>query len=283
MWVVPLCAAGFAGWLLYHTIVSRGAAITIRFRDGKGIEADNTPLKYRGVKIGTVTKLNLSEDEQNVEVRVQLSSSAEGIAREGARFWIVRPEVSMAGISGLQTIVSGVYVQAEPGHGVKTNDFIGLESPPVENAATAGGLKILLLASHLRSIGAGTPIFYRGVKVGETGQNHLTGDSQAVEIEAFIERPFTNLVRLNTKFWNAGGVDVKVGLLSAEATAQDLRTMIAGGVALATPNQPGAAAPNETAFRLFEKSDPEWLNWIPNLELPVARTNHPAREQNSKS
>ncbi len=273
VWLVPLAALAFIAWLLYRTFLESGPTITVEFKEGKGIESGKTAVKYRGVKIGDVTGLDLTKDQQMVDVKIQLTGSAAGVAREGSRFWIVRPEVSVAGISGLQTIVSGDYIQVEPGHGHQTNHFVGLEQAPVVTSDASQDLKLRLLTAELRSINPGTPVFYRGVQVGQTGRAELGPEAQVVEIELFVHRPFAALVRSNSKFWNSGGINVNFGLLGAHASAHDISTLLTGGISFATPDALDGPAGDGMAFRLYDKPQPEWLTWSPAIGLPSTRTN----------
>src|SRR5207247_2657118 len=115
VWVVPLAAALVASFLVYHRVQEYGAKIIISFRDASGLKAGETQLKYRGVPIGEVTALTLSQDHQHVEVRVRMKRSAASTAREGSLFWIVRPELGVASITGLGTIITGPHIEVSPG------------------------------------------------------------------------------------------------------------------------------------------------------------------------
>ncbi len=272
VWIVPLIAAVFVGWLVYRTFIDTGPKITIRFREGKGIEKGKTPVKYRGVQIGEVSGIKLSKNHQFVEVQAELDASAGGIARKGSKFWIVHPEVSMSGIRGLKTIVSGDYIQVEPGQGPQTNMFLGLEEQPVVQLGSDKALNVVLLTAQLRSITPATPILYRGIKVGETTKNYLGPDAQTVEIHVYIYPQFKGLVRKNSKFWNAGGVNVNLGLFGADITAHSVQTLIAGALAFATPNNPEEPAPDGMVFRLYDKAQDDWLKWAPAIKLPPTRT-----------
>lgn len=267
VWIVPLLAAGFIGWLLYRTYIPAGHKITILFQQGKGIESGKTLVQYRGVRIGEVTGIGLSQDQHAVEVQARLDRSAVGLARADSRFWIVHPEVSLSGIRGLTTIVSGNYIQVAPGQGPGTNRFIGLEEPPISQAAAQDALSVVLLTGQLKSIKPGTPILYHGFQVGETTRNELASDAQVIRIFARIYPRYVNLVRKDSRFWNAGGIDVNLGLFGADITAQSIKTLVVGAIAFATPDSPEEPAPNETSFRLFDKAQDQWLNWAPAIKL----------------
>ena len=115
IWIVPVMAIAVAAYLVYHRMQDYGPEITVAFSDGGGLRVGQTPVRYRGVQVGEVTNVRLSKDEKKALVRIRLIHSAEGIAREGSRFWIVRPRVGFGQITGLGTVLSGPEVQVIPG------------------------------------------------------------------------------------------------------------------------------------------------------------------------
>lgn len=107
VWVVPVVAAIVAGYLVYDRVQEYGPGIMIKFKEGSGLRTGQTPIKYRGVPIGEVTAVELSEDQQHVVVKGRLRRWGASIAREGSVFWIVRPEVGIGNITGLGTVITG--------------------------------------------------------------------------------------------------------------------------------------------------------------------------------
>ena len=179
LWLVPVAALLLCAWYVYSSILSKGPTITIYFDQIEELQADSSPMRYRGAKIGTVTSVELTPDSKRVKVKAQLDGSSANVARQGSIFWIVRPQVSVGAIRGLRTIVSGNYLTVRPGNGPRTNVFDGLEEPPV-NAASGNPVDITLLSSDLASVQKNTPIFYRGIQVGEVLDYRLGNDAQAV-------------------------------------------------------------------------------------------------------
>lgn len=268
VWVVPVVAAIVAGYLVYDRVQEFGAKITIKFKDGSGLKTGQTPIKYRGVPIGEVAAVELSEDQQHVLVKARLRRSALSIAREGSVFWIVRPEVGIANITGLGTVITGPHIGVLPGTGEAKSEFVGLESAPV--ALERKGLKIVLRSSRLGSLKPSSPVYYRGIEVGAVQDSQLGNNSTTVDIQVFVRQRYVNLVRNGSKFWNVSGVDVSFGLFrGVEINLESLRSLVAGGIAFATPNDPkGKAAKDGMVFRLYEKPKKEWLEWTPEIPIP---------------
>jgi paraquat-inducible protein B len=243
--------------------------ITIHFQDASGLEENNTLVRYLGATIGQVKSVKLAKDSNSVEVKARLTGSAAQLARAGTTFWIVRPEVKVGSISGLRTIISGEYVAVRPGNGARTNQFTGAEAEPI--AEQPGALHITLLVPELGSLQELSAIYYRGIKVGEVLKYQLDDDGQEVKLQARVQKEYTPLVRVNSKFWNAGGIDFRFGLFrGAEISAGSAKTLLSGGIAFATPNELGEQAADGAVFRLYDKPEDAWKNWMPviNLKLP---------------
>jgi paraquat-inducible protein B len=220
---------------------------------------------YRGIKIGAVQSLQLADGGQSVVVRVKLDRSATALARQGSIFWIVRPSLKLGSISGLRTIVSGDYVTVQPGDGARTNIFVGAEQAPL---SPIPALQITLLTDDLGSLEAQSPIFYRGIQVGEVTDFHLSNQASNVVINARIGQDYAPLVRVNSEFWNAGGINFHAGLFSGiQISAESAQTVVSGGIAFATPTDYGPQITNGAVFLLNKKEDDLWKNWNPPIGL----------------
>jgi len=243
-----------------------GPLITIRFSDGEGLLASQTILKYHGVRVGEVRSVRLTGDLQQVEVQARLKRFAAGLARSGSQFWVVRPEVSSAGLHGLETIVSGPYIEVQPGSGPTQKQFSGLAEAPV-NTNPNGKYEMLVTTPQINTLSAGSPVYYRGVEVGEVAYFALGNDARMINIHLLIETNYAPLVRTNTKFWNAGGISFHLKLLGINISAENFKSLIIGGIAFATPNEPGPSAPAGTTFTLYDKPDNDWLTWSPAIAI----------------
>ena len=270
IWVVPLVAALVAGYLIYGRLKEHGPEITIRFRDGSGIRVGQTPILYRGVQIGEVTGVGLSKDQRRVEIRARLQRSAAAIAREGSVFWIVRPEVGFGNISGLGTVITGPEIQALPGTGEERSEFDGLDTAPA--ALELRGLKVVLRTDRLGSLQRNSPVYYRGVEVGVVQEATLSPDATGVHVHVLIRSRYARLVRANSVFWNVSGVSFSGGLFKGvHFKLESLRSLAAGGINFATPNDSARQVQDGQIFPLHADGRREWLNWAPRIPLPDDR------------
>ncbi len=268
-WLIPVAAALWGAWFVGRDYIFAGPTVTIYFENGYGLQEQNSLVQYRGVRIGEVKSLKLTEDRQCVLVKAQLDASAANVARQGSVFWIVRPQVKLGSLIGLQTIVRGNYITVQPGNGARTNLFIGADKEPILEVPA---LDILLLAPKLGSFQPQSPVFYRGIQVGEVLDSRLGDDARKVLIHARIREEYAPLVRMNSQFWDAGGIKIHIGLFSgAKISAESTDTLISGGIAFATPPDYDKAATNGAVFELNEKSKDAWEKWSPAIPLRSER------------
>ena len=270
IWVVPLVAALVAGYLIYGRFKDRGPEITIQFRDGGGIRIGQTPILYRGVQIGEVTGIGISKDQRRVEVKARLQRSAEPFAREGSVFWVVRPEVGFGSISGLGTVITGPEIQALPGTGEERTEFVGLDTAPA--ALELRGLKVVLRTDRLGSLQRNSPVYYRGVEVGVVQEATLSPDATGVHVHVLIRQRYARLVRANSVFWNVSGVSFSGGLFKGvHFKLESLRSLAAGGINFATPNDSARPVKDGQVFPLHADGRREWMSWAPSIQLPQDR------------
>lgn len=252
IWIVPIVAALVAVGIAVQRYLSEGPTITITFKTAEGIEAGKTFVKYKDVNIGQVTAVRLTDDAGRVEVTAKITQSASSLMVDDAKFFVVRPRISLSGISGLSTLISGNYLGFEAGtSGKRTKAFTGLEVPPVITGGQAGR-QFVLKAADLGSLGVGSPIYFRRLAVGQVIAFDLAPDGQSVNLRIFVNAPYDKYVTADTRFWNASGVDVSFTANGLDVRTQSLVSLLEGGVAFEAPPHPlsTALAAADTIFTL---------------------------------
>lgn len=257
VWLVPLVAVVIGGWLIYKAISEKGPTITITFKSAEGLEAGKTKIRYKDVELGKVGSIALSDDLSQVVVTVELVKQAKKFISENTRFWVVRARVAAGGVSGLSTLFSGAYIGLDPGKpGKPTTHFQGLEIPPVVTTDLPGS-HFVLRAASLGSLNVGAPVYYRRIEVGQVVSFHLDKDGQAVTVKVFIHAPYHELVRKNTRFWNASGLDIAVDVDGIRVDTESFVTLMIGGIAFDTPvnMESGEPAEENDVFKLYKNRE----------------------------
>jgi len=251
VWIIPILAAVVALGIAIQRIVTEGPTITIVFKSAEGIEAGKTFVKYKDVNIGQVTEVRLTDGFGKVEVTAKIDKSAAGLMVEDAKFWVVEPRVTLSGVSGLGTLLSGNYIGLQPGKSDQSRrQFTALDVPPF--VADQPGRQFVLKADDLGSLGIGAPIYYRRLPAGQVVGYDLAADGKGVTITVYVNAPYDKYVTPETRFWNASGIDVSVGAAGLEVRTEGLVALLAGGLAFDRPAFLAATepAPADAAFTL---------------------------------
>jgi len=234
IWIIPILAAVVAIGIAVQRILSEGPTITIVFSSAEGVEANKTFIKYKDVNIGQVTAVRLTNDFSKVAVTAQIEKHAAGLMVEDAKFWVVRPQITLSGISGLSTLLSGNYIGFEAGKSERRQTtFVGLDEVPV--VAGESGRQFTLIAPELGSLSVGSPIYYRRLPVGQVAGYSLTADGSEVQIQIFINAPYDRYVYRSTRFWNASGIDVSLTAEGVSVRTESLVALLVGGLAFDLP------------------------------------------------
>ena len=253
IWIIPILAAVVAIGIAVDRIMKEGPTITIEFHSADGIEAGKTFIKYKDVNIGQVTDVELSDDFTKVLVTARIAKHAAGLMVEDARFWVVEPRVTLSGISGLGTLLSGNYIGFAEGKSNKSNRaFVALETAPV--VSDQPGREFILTAKALGSLGVGSPVYFRRIQVGEVTSYQLSEDGNSITFKVFVNAPYDRFVGTESRFWNASGIDVSLGANGIDVRTESMVALLAGGVSFETPpfaKQQAVAAAGAT-FQLHD-------------------------------
>lgn len=235
VWLVPLIALLIAGWLAFRAWQETGPQIVVVFDEAAGVSVGKTLVRYRDVVVGEVTDIKLSDNFEKVSVFIEMDPYVDELISENTRFWVVAPRITLGGVSGLETLLSGVNIEMDPGEkGKPRTKFVGLSDPPAVRSYEEG-TQYILRSEKLGALDIGSPVYHRQIRVGEVTRYKLLPKQNNVEIRIFIESPYDELIRTNTTFWNVGGFGVELGANGIEAKIESLVSLIAGGLAFNTP------------------------------------------------
>jgi paraquat-inducible protein B len=256
VWILPAVVVLAGGFVVIREKLAQGTSIEIRFENAEGLEANKTKVRYKEVEIGEVTDIRVGDDRKEVIVTADIHRIARSYLVDDTRFWVVRPRVSGAGVSGLATLVSGAYISVDVGRSTAKRDvFVGLEIPPIVTADLAGR-EFILHADDLGSLDIGSSVFYRHIAAGQVVGYTLDPGGTGVTVKVFINAPFDVYVTAATRFWQASGIDMSVNADGVKLRTESLASILEGGVSFGP--LPGAAdgrVAADTAFTLYADQD----------------------------
>jgi len=248
IWFLPCIAALLGIWILFQNITHKNEQVTIHFKRADSIIVDKTKVRYKGVIVGTVKKVELDEVD-GVNVIAEIESHAVFLLKKKSQFWLVSPKASLTSISGLDTLFSGSYINLLPGEGEPENEFNATNEQPINIPENA--LLLTLRSKSAASINVGTPIFYKKIQVGEVARVRIDKSGQFINIQIFIESKYSHLVKQQSRFWNISGLNANLSRAGIDFKLDSLTALIAGGI---TFNSPAASSPPEAdkQYQLFD-------------------------------
>jgi paraquat-inducible protein B len=276
LWSLPVLAAVAVALAFYLTWADQGTLIQISFPDGQGLKQGDS-LRYNGIIVGQVERVRLKDNLETVTVSVRLAPEADQLAREGSQFWIVRPQVGIQQVTGLETIVGAKYLMVlpAPADAPRQTEFVGLHEAPLIDALERDGLEIVLQAADASGLRRGSPVYYRRLRIGGVKQVALASDGSAIDVVTYIRPQFKDLIRQDTVFWMADGVRFEAGLTGFKVDVGSVESLLTSGIAMAVPAQPGDKVERGHRFALADEPDPEWLTWKPRLGTGTVPDNLP--------
>jgi len=252
VWLVPIVAILIATGLAVQAWNKHGPTVEIYFNNADGIQPAHTNIRYKNVDIGKVKNVRVTEDLSGIIVTAELAPEFSDYLSDNTKFWVVSPRISLSGISGLNTLLSGVYIEIDPGKPGKYQPrFAGLDEPPLVRSDSLGS-SFTVFAKELGSVDISSPVYFRQIKVGEITSYKLVQGNQDIEISLFVESPYDEFVTEQSRFWNVSGFEAGLGANGLSLELESLSALVSGGVAFDSPYTDGKkqAQPLSTFFLL---------------------------------
>lgn len=253
VWLVPLIALLVAGWMLYQNWASQGPEITLIADNAEGLEVGKTKIKARNVEIGEVTAIQLSDNFEHAIITATLKQGSQGMLHKDTQFWVIKPRVGTEGISGLGTLLSGAYIEMEPGRqGEPPKHYTMLKQPPLSTAEDKG-LRLQLFSTGLAKMSVGTPVHFRGYQVGHIESVGFDTEKEAITYRIFISAPYDALVNDAVQFWMTPGLSLKSSARGVEVRMDSLETLLTGGISfgMAKEGPAGDTVEDMSHFQLY--------------------------------
>lgn len=252
VWLVPILALAVSLGVAWKAFSERGAVIEITFSNAAGVTPGETTIRFRDVIIGTVEDVSFTEDLGRVIVRARVDQKVMPFLDGDAQFWVVSPQVTTRGITGLSTVLSGVYIDATwdaTSTGAQTR-FVGLETPPLVQPGRPGK-RVTLRTTPGVGVSEGGPVLYRGLEVGRLERPRLAEDGKTVVVDAFIQSPHDQRLNAASRFWDTSGFSVSFGAAGFALNVDSISSLIAGGVAFDNIYEGGAAVDDNHVYDIF--------------------------------
>lgn len=254
IWIIPLIALLVGIWMLYQYQANVGPTIYIKMPHAEGIIAGKTEIKVRSVKIGQIDAIRLSDSQDSVIARAQIDKNYNELLTDDAKIWVVKPRIDETGISGMSTLLSGVYLEFSPGESKKLKERFVLQDEPALIGKDVKGGRFQLLSYNAEVLEVSTGIFFKNYKIGQIETAIFDWKNQAMKYGIFINEPYQNLITLNSIFWVNAGIEIDLSADGINISTGSLSKLLKGGISVGLPEQqaPGDLAQDGHNFSLSQ-------------------------------
>ena len=254
IWIIPLIALLVGIWMLYQYQANVGPTIYIKMPHAEGIIAGKTEIKVRSVKIGQIDAIRLSDSQDSVIARAQIDKNYNELLTDDAKIWVVKPRIDETGISGMSTLLSGVYLELSPGESKKLKERFVLQDEPALIGKDVKGGRFQLLSYNAEVLEVSTGIFFKNYKIGQIETATFDWKNQAMKYGIFINEPYQNLITLNSIFWVNAGIEIDLSADGINISTGSLSKLLKGGISVGLPEQqaPGDLAQDGHNFSLSQ-------------------------------
>ena len=252
VWIIPILALVVALAVAWRSYNDRGPLIVIEFENGAGIAAGETELRFRDITVGRVEAVGFTDGLAHVTASVRIDKDIAPYVDGSAVFWIVQPEVTAQGITGLSTVLSGVHIEGswDDTPGGEVYRFVGATEPPLIRPGQSG-LEIAFRTAANGQLTDNAPILFKGIEVGRVGRAKIAPQGNYAIVEALIYDEHRSLISGSTRFWDASGFSLNIGPAGAEIDFSSLATLVGGGVTFDTFVSGGEPVQDGTVFEIF--------------------------------
>ncbi|WP_064664101.1 intermembrane transport protein PqiB [Pseudoalteromonas sp. MQS005] len=254
IWIIPVVALFVGVWMLYQYQLNKGQTIYITMPQAEGIIAGKTEIKVRSVKIGQIDHVRLSDSQDSVIARAQIDKNYDNLLTEDASIWVVKPRIDETGISGMSTLLSGVYLEFSPGESNRLKKRFTLQEEPALIGKDVKGGRFKLLSYNAEVLDVSTGIFFKNYKIGQIETATFDWKNQAMQYGIFIKAPYENLITLNSIFWVNSGIEIDLSADGININTGSLSKLLKGGISVGLPDQqaPGDLAQDGHSFSLSQ-------------------------------
>nr|WP_272660401.1 intermembrane transport protein PqiB [Providencia sp. PROV112] len=254
VWVIPIVTVLLGAWVLFYHFSNQGPEVTLITYNAEGIEAGKTKIKSRSVDIGVVESVTLDDNFSRVVIKARLNNEMKELLRTDSAFWIVKPTIGRDGVTGLGTLLSGAYIELQPGLAAKEHfEFTLLDTPPLASP-DAKGIRVVLVSDKAGQLNPGDPVLFRGYRVGSVETSDFDMDKRDMRYQLFINAPYDKLISSNVRFWKDSGIAFDMSSQGVHVEMGSIATLLTGGVSFDVPTGwvPGANVKENAEFQLFD-------------------------------
>jgi len=201
--------------------------IHIKFSNAEGID-ENTPIIYKGLTIGKLTKLTLNPKE--ITSKAFIYEKYKYLLTENTEFFIQTPEVSLEGVKNLGNIIRGNFISLNYKEGGYSKIFIAKNFN--DNKAFDPSLIYTLKSENLNSITKKSKIYFKNIEIGKVIDYSLSKNLKKVNIKILINKKYKKLIHNHTLFYDMSSKLLELKDFNLNLNYSGIKPLLNGAIAI---------------------------------------------------
>ncbi len=241
VWAVPIAALLVVAFLGIRAFAERGIDIVVTFGTAAGARVNDTKLVYKGLEVGYVRHIDISDDGLHVKMTLRVDPRSKPWLTDKTTFWLIGANPNISDLASVKAAVAGLTLGVAPSlEGEPTRTFVGLDEPPLIAPGTPG-TRYHLVAQALGTARIGSAMFFHGQQIGKVVSVDFLAPDR-FRLGVFAEAPYDKLVHARSIFWISSPVQVELTDKGVSAALEHAGALINGAIELDVPDAPAAGA-----------------------------------------
>ena len=233
----------------------RGIPIKIALPDDNKISGEGAPIMYRGIEVGQITDLNLSEGREVILASAAIQPAFSDMLTSGTRFVLEEAKVSLSGVENIANLVRGNFLTIVPGKGERARRFTSILQN-VFDQQQQKAIAIRLVSDNSFGLDSGANVLYKGIVVGSIIKVGLLDEAKAqaakheVFMDVLIDNEYKHLIKSNNRFYVTGSASAELTESGLSVTVPPAKQLLTGSISFVSEGQDSI----QKKYQLFQSA-----------------------------
>ncbi len=203
---------------------------------------------YKGIVVGRVKGFSL--EDNRVKMTLLIDKKYTFLLTDKTRFYIEKMNLSAGEVKNIS--LEGSFIKIAYFNSKKRVNTFSLAGVNPCETVYREGLRVFVYGDKISSVSKGSPVLYKGVKIGEVEDVSLSDKFDGVRLRLFIEEKYRSLIKEDSEFKEIKPIDIKTGFIYAKLTVKPFSTIVKGGIELVSAGK-GKGVNDGYSFVLKER------------------------------
>ena len=233
----------------------RGIPIKIALPDDNNISGEGAPIMYRGIEIGQITDLGLSEGRELILASAAIQPAFSDMLTTNTKFILEEAKVSLSGVENITNLVRGNFLTIVPEQGDRARRFSAIRKTDF-NQQQEKSIAIRLVSDNSFGLDTGANVLYKGIVVGSIINVGLLDKEIATQVkhevfmDVLIDHEFKHLIKSNNRFYVTGSASAELTESGLSVTVPPAKQLLTGSISFVSEGKESITS----EYQLFQSA-----------------------------